>query len=150
MRALIRSARGQALVEFSIFFLTLGILMIGVLAFTQWMQTRQKLLLACKEGALLYSSGRVKAPEAEHCVRDFLATGAPPIDTSGIEISIGREGGVAGTYYQLDRVVVRYRPPSGWNRLLNFNEPMEEICIVRHAPSYGVPYQHLYGPPVGW
>lgn len=142
------NVRGQALVEFSLFFMSISILMVGVIAFTQWMQTRQKLLLASKEAALLFSSGRFKTHEVDQLVRNYLKSGAPPIDPEGIQVEIRQEGGLDGSYYQLDRVVVRYFPTHGWPRILNFNEPMEEICIVRHAPIYGPPWMPWVGPPV--
>lgn len=140
--------RGQALIETPVFFLALAILLAGMVGFTQWISVREKLLLAAKQGALLYSSGHMKRAEVEQYMRRYLMTGSPALDPNGIKVSVGPLGGAQGWLYELDQCVAQYTRSGGWCALLGVAPSMKEKCVVKHAPRYGAPLQNLYGPAV--
>lgn len=128
--------RGQALIEVAAFLL-LSVSLLGCfLAYTQRFLVRQKMLMAARQGALLYSSGRVTEEEVLERLRRFLTSGFPALDGRRAEIWVGKCGGFHGLLYELDRVKVRYKN-------------MEESCVMKHAAPYGL-RQPLYGPPVSW
>ena len=56
---------GQSLIETAAFFMALSVLLTGLAGFTKWFSVREKLLLAAKQGALLYSSGHWTRAETE-------------------------------------------------------------------------------------
>jgi hypothetical protein len=142
--------RGQALVEVAAFlFLTASLLGL-FLGFTQRILVRQKILMAARQGAMLYSSGRFRADEVENLMRHFLANGFPSLEPSRMDLAAGRSGGFHGVLFQLDRVHVRYTIQSRWVRALGLNPTMEETCVIKHAAPYGLAWQPFYGPPVSW
>ena len=141
---------GQALIEVPVFFIALSILLAGLVGFTQWFSIRQKLLLAAKQGALLYSSGHMKRAEVRKYMRDYLCSGSPVLDPNGIKVSVGPLGGAQAWLYELDQSVAQYTQPGGWLSLLKVDPTIVEKCVVKHAPHYGTPFQTLYGPPVSY
>src|SRR5579864_2283438 len=99
--------RGQALIEVAAFFITLPILLAGLVGFTQWISVREKLLLAAKQGALLYSSGHMKRAEVEQYMRRYLIAGSPALDPNGIKVSVGPFGSAQGWFYELDQSIAQ-------------------------------------------
>jgi len=142
--------KGQALIEVAVFMLFLGGFMAGLVVFTQWIQCRQKVLLAAKQGALLYSSGRFEKSHVEQHMRRYLISGPPYIQPDQVKIEIKREMTLIGINSQLDRITVHYQPPAGGPRWLGPLGEIRESCVVRHAPTYAYPYQPFYGPAVSW
>ncbi len=142
------NTRGQALIEVTTFFLALSVLLGGLAGFTKWFAVRQKILLAAKEGALLYSSGHWRKAEVEARMRQFLVTGSPPLDPGGIRVSVHPLSGIKAWALELDECAVEYTPPSGWNYLLGVDPKISEKCVVKHAPHYGAPLQSWLGPAV--
>src|SRR5579872_4559444 len=139
---------GQALIEVAAFFMVLTLFLAGLVGFTQWISIREKLLLAAKQGALLYSSGHIQRAEVEQYMRLFLTTGSPILDPNEIKVSVGPMRGIQERLYELDQSVVQYAQPGGWCELLRVDPRMTEKCVVKHAPHYGAPFQTLYGPAV--
>ncbi len=142
------NTRGQALIETAVFFLALAVLLGGFCGFTRWFAVRQKLLLAAKEGALLYSSGRWKKHEVEARMRDFLAAGSPPLNPAGIRVSVGRASVRDAWLFELDESAAAYTPPGGWHYLLGADPTISEKFVVKHAPHYWAPLQNVTGPAV--
>lgn len=140
--------RGQALIESIPFFLFLFGLMVLLLIFTQWFLIHQKLLIAAREGAMLYSSGRQTKLEVDLRIRAYLEQGSLALPDSHLAITIGRFPGAQAHLFFLDEVKIQFTPTSWLQRY--FSQTMEEKCVIKHAPSYGVPYQPLYGPPEPW
>jgi Flp pilus assembly protein TadG len=146
----LRTSRGQALVEVAAFFMAFAVLMAAFCSFTHWIAIRQRLLLAAKQGALLYSSGHYRQTEVKAVMRDFLKTGSPALDPANVSISIGRKSGAIAWTFELDEVRVRYTRPRGWHRVLLLGTSLEEVCVIRHAPRYWAPSQPWGGPGVPW
>lgn len=140
--------RGQALIETAVFFMALAVLLGGMAGFTKWFSVRQKLLLAAKEGALLYSSGHWQRGEVEMRMRQFLMAGSPPLNPDGIQVSVHPLSGKMAWFWELDESVAEYAPPGGWNYLLGANPKITEKCVAKHAPHYGAPLQPWLGPAV--
>ena len=138
------------MIEIAIFMLFLGGFMVGLVIFTQWIQCHQKVLLAAKQGALLYSSGRFEKANVEQHMRRYLMSGPPYIQSEALKIDIARESNWYGFYYQLDRVTVQYQPPVLWAHWLGKLGEIKESCVVRHAPAYSYAFQPFYGPAVAW
>ena len=138
--------RGQTLIETAVFFLALSVLLGGFAGFTKWMAVREKLLLAAKEGALLYSSGHWQRAEVEEHMRQYLVTGSPPLNPDGIDVSVHPLKGSPGRKWELDESMAEYTPAGGWNYLLGADPKMTERCVVKHAPHYWGPSQPWTGP----
>lgn len=144
------SERGQALVETAVFFLAIAVLLGGFCGFTKWFVVRQRVLLAAKEGALLYSSGRFTRGEVESRVRSLLRKGSPALSGSGLRIDLRtREGRVAWAL-EIDECQVSYTPPRGWHTLLGVPAAVSETFAVKHAPKYWGPLQPWGGPAVAY
>jgi hypothetical protein len=142
------NCRGQALIESVPFFMVVAGLIGIVLNFSQWFLTHQKLLIAARGGAMLYSSGRLTRNEAQRRVRAYLSAGSIPLDARRVSVAIGHSTDRLAHFYHLDEVRVRYVPSS---RLQQFFESiMEEKCVIKHAPRYGPPFPAVLGPPVNW
>lgn len=142
------SHQGQALIESIPFFLVLFGLLGALAIFAQWFLIHQKLLMAAREGALLYSSGRFARAVVRRKVRAYLEKGPLALEGQRLSIDVGRWKGKQAKLFQLDEIKVSYKPSSWLQRY--FEETMEEKCVIKHAPHYGAPYQTLYGPPVPW
>lgn len=142
------NARGQALIEAAALFLALSVLLGGLAGFTQWFAIRQKLLLAAKEGALLYSSGHWRRTEVEARMRNFLVTGAPALNPRGITVSLRPLSGFMAWLGQFDECVVTYAPPGGWHALLGAGRSVSERFVVKHAPPYWSSHASRAGPAV--
>ena len=140
--------RGQALIELAVFSFIVFALLAIMMAFTKWIVIRQKLLMASKEGALLYSSGRFTKQEVETRITHYLEIGRPALLRSGIQVSFRRSYATIGFLDPLDRVTVRYTTESDWPSLLRVGPTIEETSIVRHAPDYWAFFLPLGGPPV--
>lgn len=143
------NTRGQALIETAVFFLALSVLLGGLAGFTKWIAVREKLLLAAREGALLYSSGHWQRSEVEDRMRQFLTNGSPPLNPDGIQVSVHPlSGSIMGWFSGLDESDAQYTPPGGWNYLLGANPTIKEKCVIKHAPQYWAPQQPWGGPAV--
>ena len=145
-----RNNHGQALIETAIFFLALSVLLGGLCGFTKWIAVREKLLLAAKEGALLYSSGHWERAEVEERMRRFLMAGSPSLNPDGIHVSVGPVAGVNAWTWELDQSVAQYTPPGGWHYLLCADATITEKCVIKHAPHYWAPFQPWGGPAVAY
>jgi hypothetical protein len=142
------NTKGQALIEVAVFFMSLSILLAGLCGFTQWVMTRQKLLIAAKQGALMYSSGHMTRPEVEQQMRHFLETGVPAMNSKGIQVTVGPLSGLNAKFNELDQSIAGYTRPGGWYSLLGVDAHMEEKCVIKHAPHYWAPFQTWSGPAV--
>lgn len=142
------NSKGQALIEVAVFFMSLAVLLAGFCSFTQWMLTREKLLIAAKQGALMYSSGHMTRQEVEQKMRHFLETGVPPLDPKGIQVSVGPFSGLDAKLYGLDQSIAAYTRPGGWYVILKLNPYLEERCVIMHAPRYWAIFLPLGGPAV--
>ena len=134
-----RSESGQALMEWAILLPLYVGLFAAMAAFGQWFAVRHQLIAAMREGAFLYSSGRLTADETRAEIQESLRKGFPAVNVSADHISIGRRQGFQATLFRLDEVRVVYKN-------------MEETCVIKHAPSYWqtvIPGANL-GPPVSW
>jgi len=140
--------KGQALIETAALFLVLTGLLECMLGFTQWFTLRQKMLLAAREGALLYSSGHFKSDEVKQMVNDFLQSGSPQFNPARLHVELS--GNLLYKAFQLDCFTVRYDATSRWMDVLGMDTHLEEKCTVKHAPQFGLQWQPLYGPPVSW
>ena len=141
---------GQALIETAVFFLAMSVLLAGLAGFTKWFSVREKLLLAAKEGALLYSSGHWERSEVEGRMRQFLTAGSPPLNPAGIVVSVHPLKGVMAWTWELDESVAEYTPPGGWCYLLGADPKISETCVIKHAPHYWAPIQPWGGPAVAY
>src|SRR5258708_1610253 len=132
---------GQSLIETTVFFLAVSIWLAGLTGFTKWIAVREKLLLAAKEGALLYSSGHMKRADVEMRMRQFLIVGSPRLNPDGISVSVHPASGVQAWTLELDESIAAYTPPQGWYSLLGADSKMTEKCVIKHAPHYWAPIQ---------
>jgi hypothetical protein len=142
--------KGQALIEVAVFFMALGVLLSALCGFTRWILVRQKLLMAAKQGAFMYSSGHMRRSEVERRMKGFLQEGSPKLNPKGIRVSVGPIGGLKGTYLPLDQSMASYEPPGGWHPLLRVNSRIVEKCFIRHAAHYWAPFQPWGGPAVAY
>jgi hypothetical protein len=142
--------RGQALIEAVAFFMSLTLMVVCFLGFTKWFMTRQKLLIAVHQGAMLYSSGRMTDSEVRGRMARFLTSGSPALAAGRIQIGIGHRLGFQDISKQLDIVKVRYTSQSSWYSFTQLNPVMEEKCVIKHAATYGPGLQPFYGPPLSW
>jgi hypothetical protein len=142
--------RGQALIETALFFLEFSGLLVCLLAMTQWFTTRQKILMATREAALLYSSGHFQRDEVRDMVFHYLTTGSPVLDRGRISVKMGPSKGFQAKLFSLDVITIKYVLPSNWLKAIGLNPNLEETCIIKHASHYGPPFQTLWGPPFPW
>lgn len=140
--------KGQALIQVAVFFLAFSLLMAGFCSFTKWMAVRLKLLVAAKQGALMYSSGHMKRAEVEQRMRQFLVSGFPALSSQGVFVSVHPMAGWVNRFNELDECVAEYRRPGGWHTLLGVRTILSEKCVVKHAPHYWAPIQPWGGPGV--
>ncbi len=141
--------KGQALAE-SLPFIPLMLLFLALMMlFTQWFLIRQKLLIAVRLGAFIYSAGRSTPAETQRQVMDYLTRPPLALETSRITLQVGRlKNNPQARMFELDEVRVRYQLTDRLSRL--FGQKMEERCVIKHASHYGPPYQTRYGPAVSW
>jgi hypothetical protein len=140
--------RGQALVESIPILMVMAGILGALVMLTQWFLIRQKLLIAVREGAMLYSSGRHTASEVDFRMRRYLESGSLPLNPKRLQLRIGRSSVRGSTMAHLDEVRASYRPGNWLQR--RFQQIMEEKCVIKHAPHYGLPWQTLHGPAVPW
>ena len=139
---------GQALIETAVFFMALSVLLAGLVGFTKWFAVREKLLLAAKEGAFLYSAGHLERAEAEQRMSQILSTGYPALNPDGISVSVQPVSGFTDWAWEFDEGVASYTPPGGWSYLLGADPKITETCFIKHAPHYWAPIQPWGGPAV--
>lgn len=143
------NARGQALIEWALLVPLFTLLMIGSVIFGQWFLIRQQLILAAREGAFLYSSGRLNKNDVKHQVQRTLVRGFPSIRLAEKDIVIQRVPGLNALLLELDQVTIRYRLPQ--HMRIFFTLPLEESCVIKHASPYRLAEWPLtFGPPVKW
>lgn len=142
--------RGQALIEVAVFFMALSVLLAGLCGFTKWIMVRQKLLIAAKQGALMYSSGHMQKSEVEKRMRKFLIAGSPALSAEGLRVSVHAMSGWNNRFNELDESIAEYTSPGGWCRLLGADPRITEKCVIKHAPHYWDPILRLSGPAVAY
>ena len=142
------NCKGQALIEVAVFFMSLSILLAGLCGFSKWITVRQKLLLAAKQGAFMYSSGHMEKAEVEERMRQFLIKGTPPLNPDGIHVSVHPLSGFKNKFWNLDESVADYVSPGGWCYLLGADPKITEKCVIRHSPHYWDPILLMAGPAV--
>ncbi len=105
--------------------------------------------MTAKEGALLYSSGRLEKPVVLRLMRRRLERGHPTLPLDTVDIRIERARGFTARVLELDKVTVTYHPRPLLLRY--FSDPLEESCVIKHAPPYRLFVWPLtFGPPVKW
>lgn len=142
---------GQALVEWAILLPLYVLLLAAILAFAKWFAIDQQLILAVRQGALLYSSGRMAAEQVEAEMKQGLAAGSPSISSDQVTITVGRSHDAQARRFELDAVTIRFHPTPLMQRF-KFKE-RSEICVIKHSPAYGPlgsPVGIPYGRPVDW
>jgi hypothetical protein len=139
---------GQALIEWALLLMLFGQLFVALAVFSEWFVVRQELMAATKEGALLYSAGRLEIPEVKRLMQRALQRGRPALTIPLDDIFVGPSDDNQAAFMQLDKVSVRYRPRQFLLRY--FANSLEESCVIKHAPSYGHPGVLGFGPPVAW
>lgn len=137
---------GQALVEWSLLLPLFGGLLIALWGFAQWFLVREQLIMTVREGAMLYSSGRMHDFEVKPIMQRALSRGRPGIDVSADNIYLGHSDNRMARTYRLDKVSVKYTPTLF--PLSKFFGPMEEQCVIKHAAPYQTPFHS--GQPVSW
>jgi len=151
------TTKGQALIEMAMFVLLSTSLIGAFLGFTKSFLIRQELLLAAREGMLLYSSGHFTIPEVKDRINTFLAGGSPALVQEQIQVMMGHAGDAGApnpigtlqaTLVGLDYITVRYTTNSTWIQQLLIDPTMEETCYIKHANGYGPSIPALWGPPV--
>ena len=139
---------GQALIEWALLLLLFGQLFVALAVFAEWFVVRQELIAVTKEGALLYSAGRLQIPEVKRLMQRALERGRPALTVSVNDIYVGSSNDNQAAFMKLDKVSVRYRPRQFLLRY--FQKSVEESCVIKHAPPYGHPGVLSFGPPVAW
>lgn len=141
--------RGQALLESLPLIPLLILFLCSVILFTQMFLIRQKLLIAARFGAFLYSAGRSTAAETERQMRSYLTQPPLALAQNRLQVEVGRlQQNRQARLFELDQVRVRYQPGYALSRW--FHIPFEERCVIKHAAHYGPPYQTQYGPAIPW
>lgn len=143
-----RNRHGQALIELAAFVLLTTSLVTAFLGFTKAFAIRQDLLLAAREGMLLYSSGHFTENEIDARLKSFLASSTPALDPARVQTSAHAVSGITARFVGMDVITVRYTTNSTWVRRLGLNPTLEETCYIKHANSYGPSLPALWGPPV--
>src|SRR5690349_11305012 len=82
--------RGQALIEATFLLVVLFGILGATAAFARWFLIHQKLIIAAREAAMLYSSGHFTESEVKRQVADFLCQQQPKLDANQFKISVGR------------------------------------------------------------
>lgn len=142
--------RGQALIEWIVMFPLYAAWMMIAVIFGQWFLIHQELLQVTREAAWLYSSGRMEKEDVRRYAQRALREGFPPIQLPDQNIRIGRAEGPQTTMFHLDHISLTYVPPAGsWLRRF-FKQPLEESCVIKHAPAYWTFTLVESGPPVPW
>ena len=141
---------GQAVVEWALIVPLYGLLFVGFFAFIQWFGIHQQLLIAAKQGAFLYSTGRIPKPQVRLIIQRELLRSHPSLRVSVRDIDIGPLEGFQGRLHKLDRVRVRYVPSERLLRFFSRSRPLEESCVIKHAPGYWKFFGAQVGPPVPW
>lgn len=145
-----RGRSGQAMIEWIAMLPLYVAWMVAAVIFGQWFLIHQQLVGATREAAWLYSSGRMEKADVRRYVQDALQKGYPPIQIPDENIVLGRAHGSQSTMFQLDEVRISYVPPkSSWLRRY-FTKPLEESCVIKHAPAYWTFTLIQSGPPVPW
>ena len=139
---------GQALIEWALLLLLFVQLFVALAVFAEWFVVRQELMAVTKEGALLYSAGRLEIPEVKRLMQRALQRGRPSLTISLDDIYVGSSDDNQAAFMKLDKVSVRYRPRQFLLRC--FQSSLEESCVIKHAPPYGHPGVLGFGPPVAW
>jgi len=143
------NARGQALIEWAVIVPLFMLLFLGLYAFAQWFLIRQQLIMVVREGAFLYSSGRIPKDKVISVMHLAFQKGHPGLNIPTSNIYVGQSSDSQAFRYQLDRIAVKYHPTQPILRL--FPQDMEESCTIKHAPSYWEIMSVLKsGPPVKW
>jgi len=145
-----RRQSGQALVEWAFLLPLYTMLFSAIVAFALWFSIRHELLVAVREAALLYSSGRITPDETRHLVQQDLLHGTPSLDVVPDDIYVGPYSGFQARLFRLDEVRIVYHPRRFLSRWIF--EDMHEQCVIKHAPSYwqtDIPGANL-GPPIPW
>lgn len=145
-----KANQGQALIEVVAFLMALILMIVCFLGFTKWFLVKQKLLSATRQGAMLYSSGRMSERDVKRHLRRYLTTGSPALVEGRLSIQVGHRIGFQDVLDQFDIVKVRYTSQSPWYQYTHLNPTLEEKCIIKHAATYGPDVQPLYGPAVSW
>jgi hypothetical protein len=144
-----RRESGQALIEWALLLMLFVQLTIALYAFAEWFVIRQEMISVVKEGARLYSSGRVESPEVKQLMQRAFRRGRPSLTVSLADLYVGSSGDSQEGFMKLDKVSVRYAPKQ--ILLRHFTHTMEESCVIKHAPQYGYAGTPAgYGPPVPW
>lgn len=136
--------------EWAILLPLFAALFAAMAAFGQWFAIRHQLIAVVREGAFLYSSGRLTADETRAEMRESLLKGFPALQVPDSNIYIGRREGVQARLFRLDEIRIAY-PSSTYMKAFHLND-MEEKCVIKHAPAYWqtvIPGANL-GPPVAW
>lgn len=141
---------GQALIEYALLLPLYGVLIVGILAFGQWFVIQQEMISVVREGALLYSSGRIEAGEVASMMRQSFLHSYPALNVPLQQITVGRSHDSQARNYQLDEVRVTYSPTLLMTRFKFVK--LEESCVIKHAPSYRVLWMPIFpsDPPVPW
>jgi hypothetical protein len=143
-------ASGQALVEFAFLLIPYITLISAIVAFGQWFVIRHEMIVSVREGALLYSSGRITADETRALMQNSLRKGSPSLIVPDKDIYVGRHSGFQARLFRLDEVRLVYHPTLLMN-VWRFKD-MQETCVIKHAPSYWqteIPGANM-GPPIPW
>lgn len=143
---------GQALVEWAVLLPLFTMLFLAIFIFGRWFAIRYELILAAREGALLYSSARMNRQEVQQHLLRNLRHGSPALRLQDEDVKVGQASGFQARLWELDEVRVRYGIPLLWKRWLKMQD-MEEVCVIKHSPAYGpvgAPIGVHYGRPVGW
>src|SRR5262249_42095868 len=95
---------GQALVECMAFTFAMALLLSVTVSFTKWFLIRERLLLAVREGAILYSSGHFRPSQVQDRLTHFLTMGIPALEASALRFSIGPAQGLQAQAFGLDEI----------------------------------------------
>jgi hypothetical protein len=133
------------------------LLLLALHSFAQWFLVRQQLVMVVREGALLYSSGRIPKESVKQLMHKALLRGHPGLNIPPNQIHIEHSPDSHAEMYQLDRIAITYYPT---RPILFFNvQKLEETCTIKHAPAYwttseiesgDIPSTIKFGPPVKW
>lgn len=143
---------GQALVEWAVLLPLYVMLLVAIFIFGKWFAIRHELILAAREGALLYSSGRMTPSEVQGRLVLNLSNGCPSIQVKREDVKVGKKDGFQARIWELDEIRIRYSIPVLWKRWLRMSD-LEELCVIKHSPAYGpigAPIGIHYGRPVDW
>jgi hypothetical protein len=148
--AINRNSSGQSLVEWAILLPLWVLRTVAIVAFGEYFVIRHQLLAVVRQGALLYSSGRITSEETRQRMRRALLEQYPHLDVPLSSIQVGRSHDSEAFRFQLDEIKIRYRPTTLMRYFMR--GPLEERCVIKHAPPYRQALFPLInsGPPVTW